>query len=127
MYGSGGQALWWTGTANSELKSGEELHGTWYLESPSRGFKLIEQRGDGNLVLYNFANRALWASGTGGHPGAYAVLQAAGNLAVYSGTGQLLWSVGTAGESGSRLVLQSDGNLVLYSASGGVRWATGTS
>ncbi|MER5866420.1 trypsin-like serine protease [Kitasatospora sp. NPDC002040] len=93
--------------------------------------------GDLALTHRKVANGVLWSSGTGGNPGAYAVMQPDGNLVVYrSGggpaTGGALWSGNTSGNSGAYLALQDDGNLVLYrgdSAPGpaaGALWSTGT-
>ncbi|MFJ8694236.1 trypsin-like serine protease [Streptomyces roseolilacinus] len=78
---------------------------------------------DGNLVMYhNAGGGALWASGTHGNPGAYAVMQTDGNFVVYGkdggpSTGGALWSTRTHGNEGASLALQSDGNLVLHSPS----------
>ena len=47
---------------------------------------------DGNLVIYNSAGNALWASGTGGHNGSASLaLQNDSNLVIYSPTG-VLWA-----------------------------------
>lgn len=63
-------------------------------------------QGDGNLVLYR-AGVALWDSGTHGHPGAGAYLQADANLVVYSSaeTGRrALFDTGTSiGDTGTAL------------------------
>jgi hypothetical protein len=67
----------------------------------------------------------IWHSGTGGHPGARAVMQADGNLVIYSPANAVLWASGTAGHPGTRLVVQSDANVVLYDGSRAL-WATGT-
>ena len=66
----------------------------------------------------------LWHSGTSGHPGARAVLQADGNFVIYSPSNAVLWSTGTAGHPGARLVVQSDANVVLYDG-GQALWSTG--
>ncbi len=126
IYSEQGKALWSTDTTNPELTNGEQLYGSWYLESSNRAYKLVEQKADGNLVLYDSAHSPLWSSRTGGHAGARAVLQRDGNLVIYSATGRALWSIGRAHHAGDRLVLQVDGNLVLYAASGAVLWDTRT-
>jgi hypothetical protein len=69
---------------------------------------------DGNLVLYLASGRALWSSGTAGHPGSRAVMQGDGNLVVYSPSDEALWNSQTAGHPNARLVLQDDGNVVIY-------------
>ena len=85
-------------------------------------------QGDGNLVLYQ-GGTPLWASGTSGHPGAYAVMQSDGNLVIYLGP-TALWSTGTNGHPGAYLSVQDDGNLVIYqSACVGANnscWASGS-
>jgi hypothetical protein len=42
----------------------------------------LVMQGDGNLVLYN-GNTAIWDTGTGGHPGAYAVIENFGDIGIY--------------------------------------------
>jgi hypothetical protein len=78
---------------------------------------------DGNLVMYNEYDQAVWATGTVGHPGAFAVFQLDGNFVVYSAAGQPLWASGTVGVAvGGRLAFQDDGNLVIYTAAGYPVW-----
>lgn len=113
--------------------------------------KLIMQ-GDGNLVLYNQANVAVWSSQTNGNPGARLVLQTDGNMVIYSSGNVPLWAtytnqnpdhlsyINTMFSSPGRmypgqsidtadgkyhLIFQRDGNLVLYSPNRAL-WATGT-
>ncbi|MFD0372285.1 trypsin-like serine protease [Streptomyces sp. NPDC127114] len=91
--------------------------------------KLIMQT-DGNLVIYHTAGGqneggALWASGTGGNPGAFAKMQADGNVVVYkkgggeSDAASALWSSRTWNNPDARLELQADANLVVYTKDGG--------
>jgi len=97
------------------------------LVSPNGKYALLMQF-DGNLVLvhpWTPGIRAVFASGTVGHPGAVAVMQFDGNLVVYLGT-RPLWSTGTFGNPGAWLALQDDGNLVVYSAQNRALWATMT-
>ncbi|MFE9449550.1 hypothetical protein [Streptomyces sp. NPDC006739] len=67
----------------------------------------------------------IWSSGTGGHPGARAVMQNDGNLVVYAPDGHPLWASGTAGHPGARIVVQSDANAVVYGADHRALWSTG--
>lgn len=67
----------------------------------------------------------IWHSGTGGNPGARAVLQGDGNFVVYSASNAVLWASNTAGHPGSTLAVQDDGNVVLYD-NGTALWATKT-
>ncbi|MER6738870.1 hypothetical protein [Streptomyces puniciscabiei] len=59
---------------------------------------------DGNLVARlktgSGTGQVVWSTGTGGNPGAYAVMQTDGNIVVYKSTGGLgkggaLWATGT--------------------------------
>ena len=57
----------------------------------------VVMQGDGNLVLYDAGNHALWSSGTFGNPGAHLVLTNDGNLIIYSASGVVLWQSNTGG------------------------------
>lgn len=97
-----------------------------YLASVDGQYVLYFQP-DGNLVVYGYRFRPMWASNTPGAPGNFVVVQPDGNIVMYSSSGQVVWTnwkVGTS--SGSRLVIQPDGNLVEYNASGQPTWYTGT-
>jgi hypothetical protein len=74
-------------------------------------------RGNGNLVLYDRAGKALWSTGTSRHRGAYAAMQTDGNLVVYSKTGHALWSSATNGNPGAHLVVRGDGNIDIVKGS----------
>ena len=80
---------------------------------------------DGNVVLYNASEEALWSSQTSG-PGNYVVMQPEGNLVVYNEAKVAQWSTGTWGFSGASLRLQDDGNLVIYQ-NGHAIWTYGGS
>ena len=123
LYGSSG-AVWATGTVNSVLQPGDELTAGQELYSNSEQFRLIMQ-GDGNLVLYDGAGRALWATATEGQGGVRAVMQGDGNFVVYTAAGAPVWNSVTEGKPGGRLVVQDDGNVVIYVGSTAV-WASGT-
>ncbi|HVX20599.1 MAG TPA: hypothetical protein VHB02_04565 [Acidimicrobiales bacterium] len=105
------------------LAPGQVLASGACLVSASVDYELIMQS-DGNLVLY-FESQAdpLWASGTDGHSGAYAVMQSDGNLVVYPAgdtapaPGQAtaaVWASGTDGTPNAVLAVQTDGNAVVY-------------
>ncbi|MCU1294386.1 MAG: hypothetical protein JWP08_3236 [Bryobacterales bacterium] len=47
-------------------------------------------------MIYDVLDRAIWATHTGGNPGAHLALQEDGNLVVYSKDGDPLWNSGTA-------------------------------
>ncbi|MGF1429855.1 trypsin-like serine protease [Kitasatospora sp. LaBMicrA B282] len=99
----------------------------------------LTMQGDGNLTLTHRGIPAgvLWSSNTGGHPGAFALMQPDGNFVVYAADGNAttgtgaLWASGTYFNNGAYLQLQDDGNLVVYkkdggTAVGGALWGAGT-
>lgn len=115
-------------SASSQISSGQQLSDGQDLVAPNNQYELAMQ-GDGNLVLYMLGGpaRAVWASNTGGHPGAVAVMQGDGNLVVYGPGGVPLWDSHTGGHPGnSTLAMQSDGNLVIYGPGGVPLWDTST-
>lgn len=63
--------------------------GTWGRADP----RLVMQR-DGNLVLYS-GTEPLFATGTGGNPGAYSHLQDDGNFVIRRPDGFVVWSTRT--------------------------------
>jgi hypothetical protein len=46
----------------------------------------------GNLVMLDAAGAVVWASGTGGNPGAFLVVQDDGNVVIYRPDGQPVWA-----------------------------------
>ena len=127
-----GGALWESGTANL----GSNCH--------------MDFQADGNLVVYDAAGAALWASGSSGTSGAELHLQADGNVVLYNGAGLPLWQSSTnhpveynllAGELSlsppqilhswnRKLEMQADCDLVLFSfenaLTGGILWRSDT-
>lgn len=101
------------------LTAGQTLVAGQQLVSPDARYVAVVQP-DGNFVTYGPGGRALFATGTGGNPGAQLALQTDGNLVLYSG-GRPRWFTGTSG-SGAVLALQNDGNLVVYT-NGRAAWA----
>jgi hypothetical protein len=77
---------------------------------------------DGNLVLYDEAGRARWASNTVGR-GDHATFQSDGNFVVYTSSGVPLWASNTWGHPFAVLMVQEDGNVVIYP---NAAWATNT-
>ena len=85
-------------------------------------------QGDGNLVLYNQTNTALWSSDTPGYNNADLEMQTDGNLVVYKPGHVALKSTGKFDSNSAhvrQLVLQTDGNLVVY-FNGVAQWASNT-
>ena len=127
-----------------DQQSGEAA---WAASTQGAGNRLVMQP-DGNLVIYNSADQALWSAGSAGFgPSATLVMQNDGNLVVYA-HGLPVWSRGTGYIGGRlspdqtmdagdlrrsqngryRLYMQGDGNLVMYDTSNGAAlWSSGTS
>jgi glucosylceramidase len=103
------------------MTTGQKLDRGQWLRSADGRYTLRMQT-DGNLVLYNAAGAAVWATN---RTGQYVIVQPDGNLVEYNSAGTAVWFTGTVGSGANRLVMQSDGNLVLY-APGGPVWWTGT-
>ncbi len=107
---------------HDRLFDGEALTANEGIASSDSTYRLLMQ-GDGNLVEYG-PRGPLWASNTGGHPNAVAILQGDGNLVVYGG-GRPLFASHTAGQPGDVLLMQRDSNIVIYSGGRAV-FATGS-
>jgi len=106
------------------LTVGPSLTDHQFLRS-SDGRYFVLMQPDGNLVLYGPGYHVLWHSHTGGHPGAYLVVQGDGNVVIYASNGTTaLWNTGLRGAQ--TLTIQSDGNLVARNGSGAAVWATYT-
>jgi hypothetical protein len=123
-------------SAGSSMVAGDTLKPGQFLRSPNGRFSLAMQR-DGDLVTSERpAGTPTWASGSGGHPGAYAILQGDGNLIVYPKgrsaplTGQptsALWQAESNGHPGAKVDLLDNGNLVIRSHDGAaVLWQSGS-
>jgi hypothetical protein len=74
----GSSALWNSGTAGTLPKQ-------------------AVMQGDGNLVVYDIADRAVFSTRTFGNPGARLILQNDGNLVIYTTGGSPRWASGTSG------------------------------
>ncbi|MCX6251741.1 MAG: hypothetical protein NTX61_13440 [Bacteroidetes bacterium] len=81
---------------------------------------------DGDLVLYNYDDRSIWASGTAGSGAVSCYMQGDGNLVLSDSVGNAIWETGTSGHTGATLVLQDDRNLVISYKKGKVLWDTKT-
>lgn len=119
-----------TGKAEFRARDGESCSFLTDLTAGStdpsglRFFRLAQQT-DGNVVERNGQGRALWASGTAGHPGAHTIMQFDGNLVIRDAAGRAIWNTGTAGHPRATLTLQTDSNLVIRDASGRAIWSSG--
>ena len=108
------------------LYEGEALTPGQRLTSLDGRFNLILQT-DGNLVMYDPHNRAIWSSNSNGHPNvSEAIMQPDGNLVIYENGSNPYWATQTSGDASQpSLVMQSDGNLVMYST-GTSYWSSKT-
>lgn len=120
------QPIWASHTVNSIVASGGTLRRGWMIYSPPPEDERLVMQKDGNLVLYDGAGKALWATNTGGHPGAWARMLTNGNLVVYAPGHTVLWASNTSKHRGAQLTLQANGNLVV-SLGSAVLWTSGTS
>jgi len=119
---------WMHTSGLSTLGSGAILEPGDSLASQSGSYKLVMQS-EGSLTLELApSGEPIWATGSEGHPGAYAVMQRDGNLEVFP-KGEdpsreqtaALYTTGTSGHTGATLHVLDDGNLVLEDANSG-RW-----
>lgn len=115
------------GHGQTTLYTNEVLTVGQYLSTPAgqynSGHRLVLQP-DGNLVLYRWNNKAVWATWTQGNPPGFLGMQSDGNLVLYRQGNVPVWSTGTTGLN-RRLQLNPDGNLVVY-AGAASQWASGT-
>lgn len=136
LYGAGSaeeKAVWnafrainvgaaWSAQVCGKLDSGRELFGGESVLSCNSQYSLRMQA-DGNLVLYNAANSALWSTATWTYPGAFTVFQADGNLVLYKDdTWQPIYNTGTWSSPGASMAIKDDGNLVITSPNGVPVW-----
>jgi hypothetical protein len=114
------------GAAGSDSLFVNESIGVGERLTSSDGRFYLTVQSDGNVVLYTWQNRAIWATNTAGKGTTKLTLQGDGNLVAYAG-GRAVWASGTVNSHATRLTVQSDANLVLYNAAGGVAgFATNT-
>jgi hypothetical protein len=107
----------------SVLRAGNSLRPGHSLSSDRGAFTLMTKR-NGDVVLAWFG-RALWTTGTIGHPGARLTMQADGNLVLYSDK-VAVWSSGTGGHppAAFRLLLLRKGNAVIERPDGAAMWSS---
>jgi murein DD-endopeptidase MepM/ murein hydrolase activator NlpD len=71
--------------------------GTWDGESSDMRAARFSIQADGNIVLYNYQNKAIWATMTNGNRGVQLVMQNDGNWVVYTNDGRAIWATMTNG------------------------------
>ncbi|WP_405577141.1 hypothetical protein [Streptomyces sp. NBC_01190] len=79
---------------------------------------------DGNVVVYDATDKALWSTRTAiGRP-TRVIMQNDGNFVVYDGT-TVLFATGTDGLSSAYICFQPDGKMAIYTANTGRTTCTG--
>lgn len=83
--------------------------------SPGHNY-FVQFQTDGNLVVYNARERAVWNSNTYRSGVVRCLMQSDGNLVLYNSSTTAVWNTETYGYAGyvSKLQMQDDGNLVIY-------------
>jgi hypothetical protein len=107
------------------LRAGEKIESGATLESLGGKALLHLQGSDGNLVLRNAAHKALWSTGTSGHPNDYLILQQDGNLILNDGS-KVLWSSGKH-SGATKAVVTDECKFEVQDSAGAALWSTGTS
>lgn len=113
------------GAGTSTLNTGELLSPGQYLISPNQEYTAVLQS-DGNFVLYDSFNNALWASNTFDTEVNNIVMQYDCNLVIYDSNAIPTWATFTTTHSSCSLQIQNDGNLVIYTGDNVPVWASGT-
>ncbi|ABF11417.1 pre-peptidase C-terminal domain-containing protein [Cupriavidus metallidurans] len=115
-----------TGVALTEVKkiaAGGKLNSGVTLTA---GSVSLVMQGDGNLVIYDTAHKAVWASNTNSvdNQGAHLNMQATdGNLVMYTPAGKAIWASNTNDNRGEFMVFGSDACMSLQTGSR-VSWFT---
>lgn len=118
----------WNGYQD-RVPSGNTILGGTVLRSDTSNTRILNMRTDGNLVQ-KVSGRVVWQSRTGGHPGAWAELQAKGNFVIWTRDASrkkvALWSsrTSTSTAGSGNLLVQVDGNVVLYGAKDTRVWSS---
>jgi len=78
-----------------KYKPGGQLIQQWESATTNRNVDRAVMQTDGNFVIYDKSNRAIWYSNTYGNPNSNLQVKENGTLAIISKAGQIIWSVGT--------------------------------
>lgn len=105
----------------ARLVRGQLLTANQMLVSPAGLYRLLMQA-DGNLVLYNQFNQAVWQLGTAGYPGAFLTFQPDGNLVLRRADGFPLTYTGTNGTASDRFVVEDDSDVMIYGTNDEIYW-----
>ena len=103
-----------------------------------QGFSIVSKnqkyytkvQSDGELVLYDKGNNALWKSNSAnkGVGPFYLRMHLDGNLCFYGNDDVLIWNSNTknAGSPPYQVKMQDDGNFCLFDTTGKIVWSTNT-
>lgn len=97
------------------LRTNEFLRWDETRNSDNQRFTFVHQA-DGNVVLYDDQNNALWSNGTIGLDSDLLIMQDDGNLVLYATDGSALWTSNTQGNPGAQLEVSDDGHIVIVDA-----------
>lgn len=106
-------------TANQLIAKGSSL------TSRNGTYRLMFQT-DGNLVIYNRQNQAIWSPNIANKGGIKVILQGDGNFVIYNAQNKALYNTGSQGNPGAKLVMQNDGNVVIYNRANKAVWDSRT-
>jgi hypothetical protein len=111
-----------TTTNRNKLMPGEQLKVNQKIFSANGAYSLVQQE-DGNLVVYDSQNTAIWSSGLKGPTARRCIMQEDGNLTQHpAGYNQVLWSTQTKGNKGAYALLQDDGVLTVVNQNNQIIW-----
>lgn len=104
-------------TPTNPLRPGGRIPSGQSIFSSNGSYELTMQP-NGNLALTEAGSGyTIWATGTGGNAGAYAIMVESGNFVIVSATGSPIWSSRT-NIPGSQLVLRDTGALEIVAPNG---------
>lgn len=112
-----------TNTTKNILLSGASLAAGQFISSINGKYKLFMQH-DGNLVVYEHDNLAVWSSATYDSGATICDMQSDGNLVLYTPSGIAMWHAHTYGNPGAYLELQNDGKVVVRKSDGTMIWSS---
>lgn len=135
LYNQSGAQIWDSNTralqyerdyVNKYVFKEQILYPEQHIETPDRRYRFVLQE-DGNAVLYNAANRAVWATNTAGRNVAHLIFQNNGNLVLRDHGGGAVWHARINDKGGNRFAIRDDGNLMVHNTSSGrVIWQSNT-
>lgn len=104
--------------AEHEFKTGERIYA-----SDKKSYLVLQP--DGDLVSYDNAGTAVWASGTSNKGVTRMVFQKDGNLIAYKQS-ESIWATQTSNRDGQSLIVQNDGEVAIYTTQEKKLWSSNT-